>query len=317
MKKVKLLVSICVASTLGLGILSGVYKVQENNKTDNIQVNNEESLDKDTKKYVGKVADKNQEESVKEETINDNSIANNKVNEGIITEYSKDVETGNSESNKENLVESNKEDSVESNKKNSVESNKENSVESQKTEENIVYKDNYVQALEKVEIPNKVEIPEKIETPEKEDTTEEVEKPSQSESDSYIAEIEQAIFTRVNAERTSRGLEPLSYNNTMQKYARIKSKDMGDRGYFAHENPEGELITAQMKRDGVTYNAWGENIAYIQGNQSNSSLAEQFMNNWMNSQGHRENILSSNFESIGIGVYKIGNTYYATQEFYR
>jgi len=49
----------------------------------------------------------------------------------------------------------------------------------------------------------------------------------------------------------------------------------------------------------------------------NSQLATKFMDNWMNSSGHRANILSTNFTSIGVGVYKIGNTYYATQEFYK
>lgn len=133
----------------------------------------------------------------------------------------------------------------------------------------------------------------------------------------YIAEIEQLIFNKVNAERTAAGLSPLSYNNTMQKYARIKSKDMGDRKYFDHKNPEGQLITVQMQNDGVKYSAWGENIAYIGGMSGNSTLADKFMTNWMNSSGHRANILSTNFSSIGVGVYKIGNTYYATQEFYR
>lgn len=148
--------------------------------------------------------------------------------------------------------------------------------------------------------------------------------PSETPSDepvvsdsNYIAEIEQAIFQRVNQERTAAGLPALSYNTTMEHYARIKSKDMGDNGYFSHEDLQGNLITEQMKADGVTYKAWGENIAYIQGGSGNSAIATQFMDNWMNSSGHRANILSTNFSSIGIGVYKIGNKYYATQEFYR
>ncbi|MGG7144074.1 CAP domain-containing protein [Clostridium nigeriense] len=140
--------------------------------------------------------------------------------------------------------------------------------------------------------------------------------PTVSDSN-YIAEIEQAIFQRVNQERTAAGLPALSYNTTMENYARIKSKDMGDNGYFSHEDQQGNLITVQMKADGVSYRAWGENIAYIQGMNDNSALATKFMDNWMNSSGHRANILSTNFSSIGIGVYKIGNTYYATQEFYR
>ncbi|MBU3804262.1 MAG: CAP domain-containing protein [Candidatus Cellulosilyticum pullistercoris] len=148
--------------------------------------------------------------------------------------------------------------------------------------------------------------------------------PSETPSDepvvsdsNYIAEIEQAIFQRVNQERAASGLPALSYNTTMEHYARIKSKDMGDNGYFSHEDLQGKLITEQMKADGVSYRAWGENIAYIQGMSDNNALATKFMDNWMNSSGHRANILSTNFSSIGIGVYKIGNTYYATQEFYR
>lgn len=134
---------------------------------------------------------------------------------------------------------------------------------------------------------------------------------------SFMSEVESMIFNKVNEERSKNGLALLSYNSTMEYYARIKSQDMGDRGYFDHNNPEGELITAQMQRDGVSYSSWGENIAYIGGVSDASALANQFMTNWMNSSGHRANILSSNFTSIGIGVYKVGNTVYATQEFYR
>lgn len=131
----------------------------------------------------------------------------------------------------------------------------------------------------------------------------------------FYDQVEQLIFNKVNEERAKAGVPALSYNSTMETYARIKSKDMGVKNYFDHVNPEGELITAQMARDGVSYNAWGENIAYIGGVSDATELANQFMTNWMNSQGHRENILSTNFTSIGVGVYKSGNKYYATQEF--
>lgn len=141
--------------------------------------------------------------------------------------------------------------------------------------------------------------------------------PSAPSDSNFAAEIEQLIYQRVNSERAAAGLPGLSYNTTMEKYARIKSADMGEKGYFSHEDPQGKLITDTMKADGVSYNSWGENIAYIQGKRGNEALATEFMNNWMNSSGHRANILSTNFTSIGVGVYKIGNTYYATQEFYR
>lgn len=148
-----------------------------------------------------------------------------------------------------------------------------------------------------------------------------VNKPNQSISSTvqgdFSSQIEQFIFTKVNEERVRAGMSTLSYSGLMEKYARIKSQDMGDRNYFDHKNPEGELITAQMDRDGISYRSWGENIAYIGGVSDINELANQFMTNWMNSQGHRENILSPNFTSIGVGVYKVGNRYYATQEFYK
>ena len=133
----------------------------------------------------------------------------------------------------------------------------------------------------------------------------------------YLSGIEQAIFQRVNQERSAAGVPALSYNTTMEYYARIKSKDMGDNGYFSHEDQQGNLITVKMQADGVSYRAWAENIGYIQGMSNNSSIANKLMDNWMNSSGHRANILSTNYNSIGVGVYKIGNTYYATQEFYK
>ena len=72
-----------------------------------------------------------------------------------------------------------------------------------------------------------------------------------------------------------------------------------------------------MKADGVSYQAWGENIAYIGGITDPTQLANKFMTNWMNSSGHRKNIISTNFKSIGVGAYKVGIKVYATQEFYR
>lgn len=141
--------------------------------------------------------------------------------------------------------------------------------------------------------------------------------PPSQETGSFYDQVEQLIFNKVNEERAKEGVQALTYNSTMETYARIKSKDMGVRNYFDHVDPDGEMITAQMARDGVSYNAWGENIAYIGGVTDPVALANQFMTNWMNSPGHRANILSTNFTSIGIGVYKSGNKYYATQEFYK
>lgn len=162
------------------------------------------------------------------------------------------------------------------------------------------------------ETPSTPDIPVVDETPD--NSTEDN---STNADTNFMAAVEIAIYNKVNEERAKAGVPALTYNTVMQKYARIKSQDMGDNNYFSHEDLNGNLITTQMKNDGVSYNAWGENIAYIAGNVSADALAEQFMTNWMNSSGHRANILSTNFSSIGVGVYKIGNKVYATQEFYR
>lgn len=136
-----------------------------------------------------------------------------------------------------------------------------------------------------------------------------------NDSTQFMAQVEQAIYKQVNEQRVKAGVAPLSYSDTMQKYARMKSEDMAKNNYFSHENKSGKLTVDIMKADGVQYSAWGENIAYISGVSDPTELANMFMKNWMNSPGHRANILSPNFTSIGVGVYKQGDKVYATQEF--
>ena len=136
-------------------------------------------------------------------------------------------------------------------------------------------------------------------------------------SNNFFSNIESIILQRVNEERAKEGLAALTYSSTMRKYARIKSMDMGDRGYFEHRDPEGRLMSDIIKKDGITYKAWGENIAYIGGMTDEAAIAERFVNNWMNSPSHKAKILCDRFGEIGIGVYKIGNRFYATQEFFK
>ncbi len=169
----------------------------------------------------------------------------------------------------------------------------------------------------KKETSKQEEVTKKVNTESNDNKTNKSNTQKAEASDAFIAQVEQSIYNKVNEERAKNGLGQLSYNTTMQKYARIKSQDMGDNNYFDHKDLSGNLITAKMQNDGVSYNAWGENIAYISGVSDAEALASQFMTNWMNSSGHRANILSTNFSSIGVGVYKVGNRVYATQEFYR
>jgi len=125
-----------------------------------------------------------------------------------------------------------------------------------------------------------------------------------------LASYEQQVITLVNKERTSRGLAPLLYDSTLAYVARLKSQDMVNENYFSHTSPKYGSPFQMMEKYGLKFSAAGENIAYGQ------STAQEVMTDWMNSAGHRANILSSAYTHIGVGVAKAANgTLYWTQEF--
>ena len=111
---------------------------------------------------------------------------------------------------------------------------------------------------------------------------------------------EQAMLTLVNRERTSRGLQPLALEISVRAVARAHSLDMFVRGYFSHNNPDGEDPCDRLTRGGVEWRVCGENLALA----PDVELAHQGL---MNSPGHRANILDPRFNKIGIGVMDGGN----------
>lgn len=127
-----------------------------------------------------------------------------------------------------------------------------------------------------------------------------------------VKALEDKVIKLVNAERSKNGLPPLTKNWELSRVARYKSTDMRDRNYFSHTSPTYGSPFRMMEDFGIRYTAAGENIAYGQ------RTAEEVMNAWMNSPGHRSNILGGNFDQIGVGVAKAKNgTYYWTQMFIR
>lgn len=125
-----------------------------------------------------------------------------------------------------------------------------------------------------------------------------------------LSGYEQQVITLVNKERSSRGLGTLSYDSKLGYVARLKSQDMVNKKYFSHNSPTYGSPFEMMETYGLSFSAAGENIAYGQ------SSAQEVMNSWMNSAGHRANILSSAYTHIGVGVAKASNgTLYWTQEF--
>lgn len=115
------------------------------------------------------------------------------------------------------------------------------------------------------------------------------------------------IAAIVNRERAANGLKLLKYSDTLSDAAIVRVNEI--QTYFSHTRPDGTSCFTAVTDMGVRYRYIGENIAYGQ------NSPEDVMNAWMNSSGHRANILSENFDYIGIGVTYRNGTYYWSQFF--
>lgn len=125
-----------------------------------------------------------------------------------------------------------------------------------------------------------------------------------------VSAKEQAVFTLVNKERKANGLKELTLSSKLTNIAEMKSADMAEKNYFSHQSPTYGSPFEMLQKYGVTYRSAGENIA------AGQKSAEEVMKAWMNSSGHRANILNPSFTQIGIGYYA-GGSYrtYWTQTF--
>ncbi len=103
------------------------------------------------------------------------------------------------------------------------------------------------------------------------------------------------VFDLVNSQRSANGQSALTYNTEAAKVAQAKAEDMAANNYFSHTSPTYGSAFDMLKANGISYSSAGENIA--KGQTSSSSV----MNAWMNSSGHRANILSSSYKSVGVG----------------
>ena len=119
--------------------------------------------------------------------------------------------------------------------------------------------------------------------------------------------VEEQVVSLVNKERAKEGLAPLTIDWELARVAKYKSQDMHDKKYFSHTSPTYGSPFDMMKNFGISYKSAGENIAKGQ------TSAAQVMEAWMNSSGHRANIMDAKFTHIGVGYVKDGN--YWTQMF--
>ncbi len=122
--------------------------------------------------------------------------------------------------------------------------------------------------------------------------------------------IENQVIDLTNQERVKNGLKPLTANWELSRVARYKAMDMRDKNYFSHDSPTyGDPFT-MMKNFGIAYSAAGENIA------AGQKTPQEVVQAWMNSAGHRANILSTKYTQIGVGYAQGGSYgYYWSQMF--
>ena len=120
---------------------------------------------------------------------------------------------------------------------------------------------------------------------------------SSSTETSNMNSDEKEVFDLINKQRTNNGLAALKNDSEVQRVARIKAQDMVDNNYFSHTSPTYGSPFDMLKSFKISYKTAGENIA---GNSSNSAAVTA----WMNSSGHKANILNSTFNYTGIGVVK-------------
>ena len=133
--------------------------------------------------------------------------------------------------------------------------------------------------------------------------------PEQKPSTDFSS-YQQQVLDLVNVERTKRGISALTLDSNLSSVATKKSQDMVNKNYFDHTSPTYGSPFDMMKQFGISYRTAGENIAKGQ------KTPQEVVTAWMNSEGHRKNILNPNFTNLGVGIAKDskGTTYW-TQMF--
>jgi uncharacterized protein YkwD len=120
--------------------------------------------------------------------------------------------------------------------------------------------------------------------------------PEQAPFDALRKAYAARVLELVNVERRAAGLKPLKRDKRAERAAQVHAEDMGERNFFAHESPEGTTPRQRAKRAKCRMKSSGENIAVAQ------ETPAEVMESWMNSPGHRRNILSPKYTHLGVGL---------------
>lgn len=137
----------------------------------------------------------------------------------------------------------------------------------------------------------------------------------QNEEDAWITDLEDAVFTEINAVRSENGVSALSLNQDLADFAQAHSRDMALRGYFSHTTPDGKSFEDRINESGISYTLRGENIYMRWGDNFDESvddLAVTAVDAWFNSEGHKEIMLKKDFNQGGVGCYQGDSALYVT-----
>lgn len=130
--------------------------------------------------------------------------------------------------------------------------------------------------------------------------TQQQQTPAQQQAPAAISQAAQQVIDLTNEQRKKNGLPPLQADTKLSSVAQMKSVDMQQKGYFSHTSPTYGSPFDMMRDQGVTYQTAGENIAQSQ------RTPQEVVNNWMNHEEYRRNILSRDFTHIGVGYESAG-----------
>ncbi|WP_078553635.1 CAP domain-containing protein [Bacillus alkalicellulosilyticus] len=117
------------------------------------------------------------------------------------------------------------------------------------------------------------------------------------ESATHHSTFEDQVVSLVNQERAKQGLRPLTHRADVKNVAHKKAEDMIKSNYFSHQSPNYGSPFDMLRTFGISYSTAGENIAKGQ------KTPEEVMRSWMNSPGHRQNIMNAQYDTIGVGFY--------------
>lgn len=129
-----------------------------------------------------------------------------------------------------------------------------------------------------------------------------------------FADAESRIMDGVNVERQENGLAPLAGNDVLHDVARTYSRRMAEESFFSHDSPSGDSVKERVEARGLRYRAVGENL-FQAVHVPSGDVPRVAVEGWMNSPGHRGNILGA-YEQTGVGAWQVGNSIYVTQVFF-